>query len=157
MKLCVIDNTALRSSNYGSKAQYGVSSSLGTYKGYKIYLVASADNIYIPIAFMVTTAEVYDNQISDILYDVNTFNLFLFLADAAYDNTEWFKKTKSLGINLLTDVNMRRANSIELENPRLYGKQRYTRHIQWVLFAYLLDEYIKKQEGIKSRKYPWNQ
>jgi len=43
-----------------------------------------------------------------------------------------------------------------LENPRLYGKQRYTRHIQWVLFSYFLDEYIKKQEGINSRKYPWN-
>ena len=92
--------------------------------------------------------------------------IFIFLlGDAAYDDTEWFKKAKSLGINLLTDVNMRRTDSIEsfkdqeryknalflkspigqklyknrlsieqlfsilkglynLENPRLYGKQR---------------------------------
>lgn len=198
LRLCAIDSTALRSSNYDSEAQYGVGSRLGTYKGYKLHLAASADDIYIPIAFAVTTAEVYDNQVSDILYDIKTFNPFLILADAAYDDTEWFKKAKSLEINLLTDINMRRANSIEsfrdqeryknalflespigqrlyrnrisieqlfstlkglynLENPRLYGKQRYIRHIQWVLFAYLLDEYTKKQEGIKSRKYPWNQ
>ena len=198
MRLCTIDSTALRSSIYDSEAQYGIGSRLGTYKGYKLHLVASADDIYIPIAFTVTTAEVYDNQVSNILYDIKIFNPFLVLADAAYDDTEWFKKAKALDINLLTDINMRRANSIEsfkdqeryknalflkspigqrlyknrisieqlfsilkglynLENPRLYGKQRYTRHIQWVLFAYLLDEYTKKQEGIKSRKYPWNQ
>ena len=43
-----------------------------------------------------------------------------------------------------------------LENPRLYGKTRYERHIKWVLLAYLVDEFNKKQQGIKSRKYPWN-
>ena len=43
-----------------------------------------------------------------------------------------------------------------LENPRLYGQARYERHIKWVLLAYLIDEFNKKQQGIKSRKYPWN-
>jgi len=43
-----------------------------------------------------------------------------------------------------------------LENPRLYGQARYERHIKWVLVAYLIDEYNKKQQGIKTRKYPWN-
>ncbi|WP_243124237.1 transposase [Clostridium tyrobutyricum] len=43
-----------------------------------------------------------------------------------------------------------------LENPRLYGKNRYERHIKWVLLAYLIDEFNKNKNGIKSRKYPWN-
>lgn len=43
-----------------------------------------------------------------------------------------------------------------LENPRLYGKSWNERHIKWVLMAYLIDEFNKKQQGIRSRKYPWN-
>ena len=122
--------------------------------------------------------------------------LKLILADAAYDSSEWFKIASNLEINLLTDINMRKAKSIEsftteryenalfmqspigerlyknrlkieqlfsmlkglynLENPRLYGQARYERHIKWVLLAYLVDEFNKKQQGIKSRKYPWN-
>ena len=78
-------DTALRSSNYDSEAQYGVGTCLGSYKGYKLHLVASVD---LPIAFEVTTAEVYNNQVSDILYDAKNFNPFLLLADAAYDDTE---------------------------------------------------------------------
>lgn len=43
-----------------------------------------------------------------------------------------------------------------LEKPRLYGQVRYERNIKWVLLAYLIDEFNTKQQGIKSRKYPWN-
>ncbi|WP_035790364.1 transposase, partial [Clostridium beijerinckii] len=114
----------------------------------------------------------------------------------AYDSVEWFEIASSLEFNLLTDINMRKAKSIEsftdkryenalfiqspigsklyknrlkieqlfsvlkglynLENPRLYGQARYERHIKWVLLAYLIDEFNKKQQGIKTRKYPWN-
>ena len=41
-----------------------------------------------------------------------------------------------------------------LENPRLYEKARYERHIKWVLLSYLVDEFNKKQQEIKSRKCP---
>ena len=43
-----------------------------------------------------------------------------------------------------------------LENPRLYEQARYGGNIKWVLLAYLIDEFNKKQQGIKSRKYPRN-
>ena len=148
------------------------------------------------LTFDLTTANVYDNQVPDLLYEAKIYNPFLILADAAYDLAEWFEIATKLEFNLLTDINMRKSKSIEsfvdkryenalffqspigvnlyknrlkieqlfsvlkglynLENPRLYRQARYERQIKWVLLAYLIDEFNKKQQGIKSRKYPWN-
>lgn len=195
-RLCAIDGTALRSSKYDSEAKSGKGTRLGYYKGYKLHCIATVTDIIIPLVFDLTTANVYDNQVSDLLYEAKIYNPFLILADAAYDSVEWFKIASNLNFNLLTDINMRKAKSIEsftdkryenalfiespigvklyknrlkieqlfsilkglynLENPRLYGQARYERHIKWVLLAYIIDEFNKKQQGIKSRKYPWN-
>ena len=195
-RLCAIDGTGLRSSKYDSEAKSGKGTRLGYFKGYKLHCIATVTDIIIPLVFNLTTANVYDNQLSDLLYEAKIYNPFLILADAAYDSSEWFKIASNLEINLLTDINMRKAKSIEsftteryenalfmqspigerlyknrlkieqlfsmlkglynLENPRLYGQARYERHIKWVLLAYLVDEFNKKQQGIKSRKYPWN-
>lgn len=196
-RICAVDSTGLRSSKYDKQASYGVSSRLGVFKGYKLHVIASADDIVLPIVYKLTTAEVYDNQPVELIYEIKTFNPFLLIGDAAYDDSTWFAKSKSLEINLLTDVNMRRAGDIldfkdnlryqnalffrspigkklyrqriliehlfsvlkglyHLENPRLYGHKRYERHVMWVLFSYLVDEFIKKGQGITSRKYPWN-
>lgn len=127
------------------------------------------------------------------LYEARTYNPFLILVDAAYDSSEWFKIINKLKFNLLTDINMRKAKSIELftdkryenalfiqspiglkvyknrlkieqvfsvlkglydlENSALYVKARYEYHIKWVLLAYLVDEFNKRQQGIKTRKY----
>ncbi len=38
---------------------------------------------------------------------------FIILGDAAYDSSAWFKIASNLEINLLTDINMRKAKSIE--------------------------------------------
>lgn len=195
-RLCAIDGTALRSSKYDSEAKYGKGTRLGYYKGYKLHCIATVTDIIIPLVFDLTTANVYDNQVSDLLYEAKTYNPFLILADAAYDDKKWFGIVNEIDINLLTDINMRRSKNIEsfvdvryenalflqspigirlyknrlkieqlfsvlkglynLENPRLYGKVRYERHIKWVLLLYLIDEFNKKQQGIKTRKYPWN-
>jgi len=195
-RLCAIDGTALRSSKYDSEAKSGKGTRLGYYKGYKLHCIATVTDIIIPLVFDLTTANVYDNQVPDLLYEAKIYNPFLILADATYDSAEWFKIASNLEFNLLTDVNMRKAKSIEsftdkryenalflespigmklyknrlkieqlfsilkglynLENPRLYGQARYERHIKWVLLAYLIDEFNKKLQGIKSRKYPWN-
>ena len=195
-RLCAIDGTALRSSKYDSEAKSGKGTRLGYFKGYKFHCIATVTDIIIPLVFDLTTANVYDNQVSNLLYEAKIYNPFLILADAAYDSSEWFEIASDLEFNLLTDINMRKAKSIEsfadkryenalfiqspiglklyknrlkieqlfsvlkglynLENPRLYGQARYERHIKWVLLAYLIDEFNKKQEGIKSRKYPWN-
>ncbi|AGX42843.1 transposase DDE domain protein [Clostridium saccharobutylicum] len=195
-RLCAIDGTALRSSKYDSEAKSGKGTRLGYYKGYKLHCIAAVSDIIIPLVFDLTTANVYDNQVSDLLYEAKIYNPFLILADAAYDSAGWFEIASSLEFNLLTDINMRKAKSIEsfadkryenalflqspiglklyknrlkieqlfsvlkglynLENPRLYGQARYERHIKWVLLAYLIDEFNKKQQGIKTRKYPWN-
>ena len=195
-RLCAIDGTALRSSKYDSEAKSGKGTRLGYFKGYKLHCIATVADIMIPLVFDLTTANVYDNQLSDLLYEAKIYNPFLILADAAYDSVQWFDIASDLKLNLLTDINMRKAKSIDafdmkryenalfmqspigvklyknrlkieqlfsvlkglynLENPRLYGQARYERHIKWVLLAYLVDEFNKKQQGITSRKYPWN-
>ncbi|WP_017210469.1 transposase [Clostridium beijerinckii] len=195
-RLCAIDATALRSSKYDSEAKSGKGTRLGYYKGYKLHCIATVTDTMIPLVFSLTTANVYDNQVQDLLYEAKNYNPFLILADAAYDSVEWFEIAAKLEFNLLADINMRKAKSIEafidkryenalffespiganlyknrlkieqlfsvlkglynLENPRLYGQARYERHIKWVLLAYLIDEFNKKRQGIKSRKYPWN-
>ena len=195
-RLCAIDGTALRSSKYDSEAKSGKGTRLGYFIGYKLHCIAAVTDIIIPLVFNVTTANVYDNQVSDLLYEAKIYNPFLILADAAYDSVKWLEIASDLKFNLLTDINMRKAKSLEsftdkryenalfiqspiglklyknrlkieqlfstlkglynLENPRLYGQARYERHIKWVLIAYLVDDLNKKQQGIKSRKYPWN-
>ncbi|MCI5635371.1 transposase [Clostridium perfringens] len=195
-RLCAIDGTALRSSKYDSEAKSGKGTRLGYFIGYKLHCIAAVTDIIIPLVFNVTTANVYDNQVSDLLYEAKIYNPFLILADAAYDSVKWLEIASDLKFNLLTDINMRKAKSLEsftdkryenalfiqspiglklyknrlkieqlfstlkglynLENPRLYGQARYERHIKWVLLAYLVDDFNKKQQGIKSRKYPWN-
>ena len=195
-RLCAIDGTALRSSKYDSEAKSGKGTRLGYFIGYKVHCIAAVTDIIIPLVFNVTTANVYDNQVSDLLYEAKIYNPFLILADAAYDSVKWLEIASDLKFNLLTDINMRKAKSLEsftdkryenalfiqspiglklyknrlkieqlfstlkglynLENPRLYGQARYERHIKWVLLAYLVDDFNKKQQGIKSRKYPWN-
>ena len=195
-RLCAIDGTALRSSKYDSEAKSGKGTRLGYFIGYKLHCIAAVTDIIIPLVFNVTTPNVYDNQVSDLLYEAKIYNPFLILADAAYDSVKWLEIASDLKFNLLTDINMRKAKSLEsftdkryenalfiqspiglklyknrlkieqlfstlkglynLENPRLYGQARYERHIKWVLLAYLVDDFNKKQQGIKSRKYPWN-
>ncbi|WP_315068786.1 transposase [uncultured Clostridium sp.] len=112
-RLCAIDGTALRSLKYDSEAKSGKGTRLGYYKGYKLHCVATITDIIIPLVFDLTTANVYDNQVSDLLYEVKIYDSFLIFADAAYDSAEWFEIVSNLEFNLLTDVNMRKARSIE--------------------------------------------
>lgn len=112
-RLCAIDGTALRSSKYDSKAKSGKGTRLGYFKGYKLHLVATVTDVIIPLVFHVTTGNVYDNQVSDLLYEAKIYNPFLILADAAYDAVEWFEIASNLKFNLLTDINMRKSKSIE--------------------------------------------
>ncbi len=58
----------------------------------------------IPLFFNLTTANVYDNQVPDLLYEIKIYDLFLILADAAYDSVEWFEIATKLEFNLLTDL-----------------------------------------------------
>ncbi|MDU4802213.1 MAG: transposase [Clostridium butyricum] len=112
-RLCAIDGTALRSSKYDSEAKSGKGTRLGYFKGYKFHCIATVTDIIIPLVFDLTTANVYDNQVSNLLYEAKIYNPFLILADAAYDSSEWFEIASDLEFNLLTDINMRKAKSIE--------------------------------------------
>lgn len=112
-RLCAIDGTALRSSKYDSEAKFGKGTRLGYFKGYKLHCLSTVTDIIIPLVFDLTTANVYDNQLLDFLYEAKIYNPFLILADAAYDSTEWFKTASNLNLNLLTDVNMRKAKNIK--------------------------------------------
>ena len=120
IRLCAIDGTALRSSKYDSEAKSGKGTRLGYFKGYKLHCIAAVTDIIIPLVFDLTTANVYDNQLSHLLYEVKTYNPFLIIADAAYDSAEWFDIVSDLELNLLTDINMRKAKSIESFTVKRY-------------------------------------
>ncbi|MGU8961317.1 transposase [Clostridium perfringens] len=119
-RLCAIDGTALRSSKYDSEAKSGKGTRLGYFIGYKLHCIAAVTDIIIPLVFNVTTANVYDNQVSDLLYEAKIYNPFLILADAAYDSVKWLEIASDLKFNLLTDINMRKAKSLESFTDKRY-------------------------------------
>ncbi|MEW9938628.1 transposase [Clostridium butyricum] len=119
-RLCVIDETALISSKYDSESKSGKSTRLGYFKGYKFHCIAAVTDIIIPLVFDLTTANIYDNQVYNSPYKANIYNPFLILADAAYDSAEWFKIASYLELNLLTDINLCKAKSIESFSHKRY-------------------------------------
>ena len=48
---------------------------------------------------VVCMANVYDNQISNLLNETKIYNPFLILADTAYDSVEWFEIASDLKFN----------------------------------------------------------
>ncbi|MDK2919940.1 MAG: hypothetical protein PWQ37_2673 [Candidatus Petromonas sp.] len=111
LRVCSIDSTALRSSKFDSEAKKGKSTRLGWYKGYKLHLVSSSDSI--PIAFNFTTANVYDSNCKKLIKELDDYDIFVLLGDAAYDSVKLFELCDELSINLLTDINLRKAKSID--------------------------------------------
>ncbi|WP_242982168.1 MULTISPECIES: transposase [unclassified Clostridium] len=99
-----MDVTALRSSKYHSGAKSGKGAHLGYYEGYKLHCIVTVTNTIISLVFNLTTANVYDNQVPDLLYEAKIYNPFLLLADAAYDSVEWFEIATKLEFNSLTDI-----------------------------------------------------
>lgn len=197
-RINAIDSTPLRSSKCDSEAKKGYSTRLEWYKGYKLHLVSSND--YIPLSFSVTTANIYDNTYDickNLMIDLSQYNPFMLLGDAGYDSTKLFELAHEEEFNLLTDINLKNADSPEdftdqcrrenaryfnsplgekmyenrttierlfsflkerynLEAPRLYGYQRYSSHVRWVLLLYLLEKLLDKKQGINDNKFPWN-
>jgi hypothetical protein len=194
-RICMWDSTPMRASKYDREARKGKGTRLGWYVGYKLHAIVSQD--LIPLAWDITTANVYDNQAAHLLDDVEQLGIFMLLADGAYDDSALFKKADEHGIHLVTGVNRRRAKSLDgikdpyrrrnaaymygglgqrfmkmraeierffsilkvryhLENPRLFGQNRYRRHVMWVIFSYLCDRLVDLFHGVKSAKAPWN-
>jgi IS4 transposase len=60
---------------------------------------------------------------------------------------------KRITIERLFAVLKQRYN---LENPRLYGFNRYKSHVMWTLLVYLIEKLIDQEKGIDSLKFPWN-
>lgn len=76
-RICAVDSTSLRSSRYDSEAGCGHGTRLGNFKGCKLHLIVSVDDIFLPMAFEVTTANRYDNQALELVFEAKTFNPFL--------------------------------------------------------------------------------
>lgn len=110
-RLCSIDSTALRSSKFDSQSKKGKSTRLGWYQGYKLHLVSSLDSI--PIVFDLTTANVYDSNCSNLIKNLRDYDIFALLGDAAYDSVKLFELCNEMSINLLTDINIRNAKSLD--------------------------------------------
>jgi hypothetical protein len=167
-RLCYWDSTALRSTPYDQDSDVGKSTRLGSFRGYKCHMIVSHD--LIPLVWDILPASFYDNQADFLLHHLEEYEIFLLLADAAYDDQRLFALAKEKGFRLATNVNPRRATSPEqvtnqdrkenwiyaegalgkrmlrnrsrvehlfsllkerysLENPRMYGIQRYNRHV----------------------------
>ena len=119
-RLCAIDGIALRSSKYDSEVKSGKDTRLGYFKGYNLHWIATVTDIIIPLVFDLTTANVYDNQLSELLYEAKIYNPFLILTDAAYASSKWFEIAADLELNISTDINMRKAKSIESFTRKRY-------------------------------------
>ena len=85
-RICAINGTALRNSKFDRDARKGKGTKLGFYTGYKLHCIASVTDIIIPLVFDITTANVYDNQLSTLIYEDKIYNPLVILADTAYDD-----------------------------------------------------------------------
>lgn len=194
-RICFWDSTALRASRFDQEARKAKGTRIGWYIGYKLHVVVSDD--LIPLTWEMTTANINDNKLPSMLQHLEQTDIFMILADSAYEDKVLFQAAEEVGIKLVTDVNLRRAKSVEsikepyrkqniqyrtsplgqrmmkkrvtierffatlkiqynLENSQLFGENRYQRHIMWVLFAYLCDRLVDKQNGVKTAKAPRN-
>lgn len=195
VRISSIDSTALRSSRFDSQAKSGKGTRLGWYTGYKLHLVSSCD--LIPLAFHITTANVYDSNCEQLIKQLDDHDIFTLLGDAAYDSVKLFELCEQMSIHLLTDINLRKAKSVDgikneyrirnllylespigrkiykqrisierlfsilkmrygLENPRLYGFNKYKSHVIWTLLLYLIEKSLDKEQGITCNNFPWN-
>ena len=112
-RLCAIDATALRSSKYDTEAKFCQGTRLDSYKGYKLHCITTITDNIIPLVFDLKTANVYDNQVPNLLYEAKTYTPFSILADAAYDDELWFDVSNNLELYLLSDIYMRYSKSID--------------------------------------------
>ena len=99
IRLCFWDSTYLRASRYNHEARRGKGTRLGWYVGYKLHAIISKDRI--PLAWDMTTANVYDSQVDYLIDEVKQLNIFMILADGAYDSTKLLEKAQSANIHLL--------------------------------------------------------
>ncbi|SHK06934.1 transposase [Paramaledivibacter caminithermalis] len=111
LRVCSVDSTALRSSKFDSEAKKDKSTRLGWCQGYKLHLVSSLDSI--TIAFNFTTANVYDSNCKELIRELDDYDIFVLLGAAAYDSVKLFELCDELSINLLTDIDLRKAKSID--------------------------------------------
>jgi hypothetical protein len=92
----------------------GKGTRLGWYIGYKLHAIISNDRI--PLAWEITTANVYDNQAQYLLDKVEQLDIFMILADGAYDSIKLLEKADSKNIHLVASVNKRKAAQLTVEN-----------------------------------------
>lgn len=108
-RVCYWDSTPLRSSRYDRDAEKGKGTRLGWFYGYKLHAIVSED--LIPLAWDLLPAGFYDNQLPQLIDHLPNQDVFIILADAAYDDQKLFEACQRAGIHLATQVNMRRAKS----------------------------------------------
>jgi hypothetical protein len=111
-RVCYWDATALRSSRYDKDAELGKGTRLGWFHGYKLHAIVSED--LLPLSWDVSPAGFYDNQFPQLVNQLSNHDVFMILADAAYDDQKLFHACEDAGIHLATQVNMRSAKSPEV-------------------------------------------
>ena len=164
IRISSIDSTALRSSRFDSQAKSGKSTRLGWYKGYKLHLVTSFD--LVPLALEFTTANVYDSVKLFKLCEKMSINLItdINLSKAkSYSSIKNEYRVKNLlylqspiGQNIYKKrLSIERLFSIlkmsyGLENPRLYGFNKYKSRVMWAILLYLVEKLLDKEKGLNA-------
>ncbi|GEM_PF-3899845 len=64
-----------------------------------------------PLALEFTTANVYDSNCEQLVKRLYSYDIFILLGDADYDSIKLFKLCDEMSINLITDINLRKAKS----------------------------------------------
>lgn len=104
-RLCAIDGTALRSYKYNREAKSIVKALiLSILRG--INWIVTVTGIITPLVFDLTTANFYDNQFSELIYEAKIYKSFFTLADDTYDSYERFEIATDLKLNILIKMSI---------------------------------------------------
>lgn len=141
-KVCYWDSTPLRSSRVDKDAEKGKGTRLGWFHGYKFHAIVSED--LLPLSWDFSPAGFYDNQFPQLIHRLSNHDVFIILADVAYDDQKLFRICEEAGIHLATQVNMRKAKSLD-------SFQSFCRRQNWHYVHHGLGKkLLKKRRRIES-------
>lgn len=154
IRLCFWDSTALRASRYDHEAKRGKGTRLGWYVGYKLHAIISKDRI--PLTWDMTTANIYDSQTAYLLDEVRQLNIFMILADGAYDSTKLLEKADSFNIHLVASVNKRKSKQLSFDNIKHPLRRKNFAFLQGAFGAQIMRSRVEAERFFSTLKVQYH-
>lgn len=76
------------------------------YTGDKLHCIVSVTDIIILLVINISMVNIYDNQLSVLIYELKRYNAFVILVDTTYDDEIWFAVVINLDLILFIDINV---------------------------------------------------